>query len=165
MPDIHTEDQNIATLVHTDEYGKHYNQIASIRTHQIVVVKRKVLSLNGYELVRIHLGPTAAMTYKVKWALVPMLFGAALVAGIIALFVFGSVEAGTRIPVGALAFGLIFGGVLMSGPKRHLITVTTGGRTYRWKSKGGDFKYKIASTQRAIAFISARNETAAAPLK
>ncbi|UOD29412.1 hypothetical protein INH39_29065 [Massilia violaceinigra] len=152
-------DQNIATLVHPDEYGRHYNQIAVIRTRHIVVVKRKLLSASGCELVRIMLDDDAAIIYRVKWALVPMLFGALLVAGILAVLVFGSVEGGTEVPVGALAFALILGGVLVTGPKRHIVTVTTQGKTYRWKSRGGDFKYKIASTQRVIAFAQERSGT------
>ncbi|MDM5181114.1 hypothetical protein PO883_28425 [Massilia sp. DJPM01] len=159
MSDIQTEDLTIATLVHSDEYAKHFKQIAIIRTHAIYVVKRKY----GYEMARIPLEQGATITYAVTWALIPMLFGALLVAGIIAIFVFGSVEAGTRIPVGALALGSIFGSVLIRGTKRHLITVRTGGRTYRWRSKAGAFKDKISSTARVIAFMRARNGIPAAP--
>jgi hypothetical protein len=145
------EEQYIATLVHPDEYAKNVSQIASISTHRLIYVKRKELSLKPFELLQFPTSQCTSITYEIKWAIVPMIFGALLVA--LVLFILSSdVMVGTRVPVGALAVVLIFGGLLARGPKRHRFTFLVNGKPMRWQSKAGDFKYKIASVKRIIAY-------------
>jgi hypothetical protein len=145
------EGQNIATLVHSDEYAKNPNQVASLSTHRLVYVKRKELALIPFELLQFPASQCTSITYEVKWAIVPMILGAFLVA-LVLLILSSDVMVGTRVPVGALAIALIFGAILARGPKRHRLTFLVNGKPLRWQSKAGDFKYKVASVQRVIAY-------------
>lgn len=148
---IPDEEEHVATLVHSDEYAKYANQVASISTHKIVFVKRKELAMTAYELVQFPTAACSAITYERKLAIVPMVIGALLVA--LVLFVLNSdVMSGTRVPVGALAIVLIFGAILFFGLKRHELVFVVNGKRLKWKSKAGDFKYKVASTQKVVTF-------------
>ena len=145
------EEQTIAVLVLPEEYAKNANQVARLSTHKIVFVKRKELSLKPFQLVELPMSQCTSVTYEVKWAVVPMILGALLVA--LVLFILSSeVVVGTRVPLGALAVVLIFGGLLARGPKRHRLTFMVDGKPLRWQSKAGDFRYKVAVVQRVIAY-------------
>lgn len=145
------EEQYIATLVHPDEYPKNVSQIASISSHRLIYVKRKELALKPFELLQFPMSQCTSITYEIKWAILPMIFGALLVAMV--LFILSSdVMAGTRVPAGALGLVVVFGGILASGPKRHRFTFLVNGKPMRWQSRAGDFKYKIASVERVVAY-------------
>lgn len=145
------EEEHVAHLVHSDEYAKYANQVASVSTHKILFVKRKELAMKPYELIQFHMTACTSITYEKKLAIVPMIFGALLIA--LVLFILNSeVAAGTRVPVGALAIVLIFGAILFSGLKRHQLTFVVNDKRLKWKSKAGDFKYKVSSTQKKVAF-------------
>lgn len=151
MTTMPSEEEHIATLVHPDEYARNVNQMASVSTHKLVFVKRKELALKPFELLQFPLDECSSITYETKWAIVPMAFGALLVA--IILFIFSSeVPVGTRVPIGALAIAFIFGVALLRGPKRHRLTFVVNGKELKWQSKAGDFEYKITSTQKIVAF-------------
>lgn len=145
------EERTIATLVHSDEYVRHANQVAKLTTHKILFVKRKELALKPYELIEFPIGPCTSITYEIKWAIVPMILGAFMVA-LVLLVLSLDVTTGTRVPIGALAIVLIAGGLLASGPKRHRLTFLVNGKPLRWQSKGGDFKYKVGSVERVVAY-------------
>jgi hypothetical protein len=151
------EEEHIATLVHPDEYARNVNQIATLTTHTLVFVKRKELALKPFEIVRFPLSECSSISYESRWAVVPMIFGALLVALIVFIFAFLSqVPDGTRVPIGALSVAFVFGVVLFRGPKRHRLTFVVNGRKLKWQSKAGDFKHKMVSVQRAIAFAKER---------
>ncbi|WP_428001311.1 hypothetical protein [Acidovorax sp.] len=147
--------EHIATLVHSDEYAKYVNQVASVSSERILFVKRKELAMTPYELIEF---PTSALTsvrYEKKLAIIPMVVGALFVA--LVLFILTSeVAPGTRVPVGALAALVVFGGALFLGPKRHQLTFEVGGKSLRWKSKAGDFKYKVVSSQKVVEWARAK---------
>jgi hypothetical protein len=145
------EEEHIATLVHDDEYSRNAGQMAKIYSTRLLFVKRKELALKPYELVELPLEQCTSISYEVKWAIVPMIFGMLLVA-VVGFILTSYIEPGTRVPVGALAIVLIFGVILARGPKRHRLTFIVGGKRYRWQSKAGDFKYKIASVRKLVSF-------------
>ena len=149
------EDQHIATLVHGDEYARNAGQIASVSERHLLFVKRKELALKPFELVELPTCDCSSIEYGVKWAVAPMIFGLLLV-GLVIFILTSYVEPGTRVPVGALAIVLIFGAVLARGPKRHRLTFVVGGRRYKWQSKAGDFKYKLASVNKVVTFARER---------
>jgi hypothetical protein len=150
-PTPSNEEEHVATLVHSDEYAKYANQVASISTHKIVFVKRKELAMTPYELVQFPTAACTSIAYERKLAVVPMVVGALLVA--LVLFILSSeVMVGTRVPVGALAVVLIFGTIMFFGLKRHQLTFVVDGKRLKWKSKAGDFKYKVVSTGKVVAF-------------
>jgi hypothetical protein len=145
------EEQHIATLVYPDEYAKNVSQIASLSTHKLVYVKRKELSLKPFDLLEFHTSLCTCITYEIKWAFGSMIFGAFLVA--LVFFVLSSdLTAAPRVPIGALAIVLVFGGILARGPKRHRLTFLVDGKPMRWQSKAGDFKYKVIAVERVIAY-------------
>lgn len=145
------EEEHVARLVYPDEYAKNVSQVASISTHRLFYVKRKELALKPYELLEFPISECTSITYEVKWAIVPMVFGVFLIA--IVLFILSSdLTAAVRIPVGALAVAAVFGGVLAKGPKRHRLTFTINGKRMRWQSKAGDFKCKAVSVGKVITY-------------
>jgi hypothetical protein len=150
------QEQHIATLVHTDEYARNANQMASVSSRKLVFIKRKELALKPFELLEFELQQCSAISYQIKWALVPMILGAllaALVLSILWLVSQGEIASTTtRIPIGALAIALIFGVLLLQGPQRHRLTFIVNGKALTWQSKAGDFKYKVASVQKVVAF-------------
>jgi hypothetical protein len=146
-----TEDEHIATLVYSDEYARYANQMASVSSQKLIFVKRKELAMKPYELLEFPISQCSSISYETKWAVVPMIFGALLVA--LLLFIFSSrIPAGTQVPIGALAVALIFGVVLLRGPKRHRLTFFMNGKKLVWQSKAGDYKYKVASTTKVVSF-------------
>ncbi len=150
-----SEHEHIATLVHADEYARNASQVANLSTDKLVFIKRKELALKPFELVEYEMRECTAISYEVKWALLGMVFGTLLV--LVILFIFASdVPAGTQVPVGALAIALVAGAVLMRGPKRHRLTFEIAGKRLRWQSKAGDFKYKVASVNKVLAFAESR---------
>ncbi len=145
------EEEHIATLVHPDEYARNAGQVASLSTSRILFVKRRELALKPFELVEYPTAGCTTIKYEVKWAYLAMTLGVLLV--LLILFIFASeVPAGTHVPVGALAIALVFGAILLRGPKRHRLTFVVDGKTLRWQSKAGDFKYKVASVNKVVAF-------------
>lgn len=147
-----TEDEHITTLVHPDEYAKNVNQVASVYVNRLIFVKRKFAALTRFELIQVPMSECSSITYEIRWALISMIFGALLAVSIPLVLVICPVPAGTRVPVGAFAIVFIFGVILFRGPKRHRLTFVIGGKKFRWESKAGDFKYKIVSTQKIVAF-------------
>jgi hypothetical protein len=85
-----------------------------------------------------------------------MAFGGLLVLLLVGALLFGSVEVGTSIRWGALALAIIFGLNLLIGVKRHRLTFIVDGKRYRWQSKAGDYKYKVAVVQRVVAYARER---------
>lgn len=152
MTTFERESEHIATLVHPDEYAKHINQVASVYDDKLIFVKRKFASLASFELVHFSMQECTSIIYEIKWAIVSMVFGALLIISIALVLLFGSVPGGTRVPVGALAFVLIFGFVLFRGPRRHRLTFVIGGKKFKWESKAGDFKYKSVSSTKVVLF-------------
>lgn len=145
------EAQHIATLVHDDEYRRNAGQIAKVSSERLLFIKRKELALKPYELVELPVAQCSAITYRVKWAVIPMVIGILLVA-LVAFVLTSYVEPGTRVPVGALAIVLVFGAILARGPKRHRLTFLVNGKRYKWQSKAGDYKCKVASVNQVVAF-------------
>lgn len=150
-----SEEEHIATLVHPDEYARNVSQVAKLSTDKLVFIKRKELALKPFELTEYPMADCTSISYEVKWAWISMAVGAILV--LLILFIFMSeVPTGTRVPIGALAIALVFGATLLREPKRHRITFHVGTKKLRWQSKAGDFKYKVASVNKIVAFAESK---------
>lgn len=149
------EEEHIATLVHPDEYARNVGQVATLSTSRILFVKRRELAHKPFELVEYPTSRCASIKYEVKWAIIAMTLGVLLM--LLILFIFSSeLPAGTRVPVGALVIALLFGVSLLRGPKRHRLTFVVDGKALRWQSKAGDFKYKVVSVNKIVAFAKER---------
>lgn len=154
MMELDKKDEHIATLVYPDEYAKNVSQIASVSSQMLIYVKRRELAMTPFDLLYFSMDECSTISYQVKWAIISMIFGAALIALVIFIML-SDVQAGTSVPVGALAVALIFGGILLKNPKRHCITFVVSGKNFQWKSKAGDFKYKLVSVQKVVDFAKA----------
>ena len=156
-----SEEEHVATLVHPDEYVRNASQVAKLSTERLVFIKRKELSMTPFELVEYPISECSSISYEVKWAWLGMTIGATLV--LLLLFILTSeIPADTRVPVGAIAIALVFGATLLRGPKRHRLTFMVAGKRLRWQSKAGDFKYKVASVNKVVAFAQAKGLLSAA---
>ncbi|MFC5498566.1 hypothetical protein ACFPOE_13550, partial [Caenimonas terrae] len=150
------EERRIATLVLPEDYGRNAGQVASLSTHAILYIKRKELSLKPFELISLPASQCSSIQYEQRLAVVPMVLGGLLVLLLLSAFIFGSVEAGTSIRLGAVALALIFGLNMLFGVKRHRLTFIVDGKRYRWQSKAGDYKYKTAVVERLVAYARER---------
>lgn len=158
MSAITEEDEHIATLVHADEYAKNVGQVASISTHRILYVKRRELAMTPYELLEFPTSSCTSVTYQKKLALVPMIVGVLLV-GLVTFILTSEVAPGTRVPVGALAILVVVGATLFAGPKRHQFTFMVDGKRLKWRSRAGDYKYKVASVRKVLAWAESKGLT------
>ncbi len=149
------EAEHIATLVHPDEYAKYVNQVASVSSERILFVKRKELAMRPFELLQFATSSCTSVRYQKKLAVIPMLIGAFFV-GLVVFILTSEVAPGTRVPVGALAILLVFGAILFLGPRRHQLTFEVDGKTLKWKSKAGDFKYKVVSSQKVVEWARSK---------
>lgn len=151
-------EEHVATLILPDEYMRHLNQVASLSTKGIVVLKRKFVSKSGWELVSYPLSDCARIFHKDERPLTvvaPGLLLTALIAGIFyLLFVYWSdLEPSTRIPIGALGIAGFYGFRWVLGARRHKIIFELKDKTRLvWKSRPGDYKYKTASVQNVVEF-------------
>jgi hypothetical protein len=146
------EEESVAILVLPEDYRKNSDQVARISNRKIIYVKGKLFALKPFELVALPISQCSSIEYERRLAIAPMIFGGLLVLLLVGAFAFGTVDSGTSVRWGAVALAIIFGLNLLFGVKRHRLTFTVAGRRYRWQSKAGDFKYKIAAVQRVVGF-------------
>jgi len=151
-------EESVAILVHPDEYLKQLNQVASLTTRSIRLVKRKFVSKTGWEIAEIPLSDCTGILYRDERPLLRLFLAILLVALIAFIFYmvvvyWDRLDPGTRIPIGALGLAAIYGLRWAFGSRRHRLAFELkGGRTLVWKSASGDYKYKIASVQKIIEF-------------
>jgi hypothetical protein len=161
----------VATLVESDEYIRHLNQVCGLTTRGILFVKRKFVSRHGGEIVIYPVTSCTGIFYKDSRSPILMFFGVALACLIAFIFYmmianWDSLEPGTRIPVGALGLAMIYGMRWIFGARRHELIFTLQDSTcLRWKSRPGDYKYKKGSVDKVVDFARSKGLLAQQSIK
>jgi hypothetical protein len=156
------EEELIATLIHSDEYSHHMNQVASVTTSNIIYLKRKFVSKSGHELIKHPIIKCQRINYKDERSIVLMAFGALLVLLICyiiyALFTYWDrLESGTHIYIGLLGLALIYGVKWVVGARSHKLEfVLIDNTRLMWKSRAGEFKSKQTVVNRIIEFAKSK---------
>ena len=150
----------VATLVSTTDYPHHINQVASVGTEFIRVLRRKISIKTPYELETIAVARCRSVEYKAGLSPVRIVVGTMLVALILAIFYFinlywASFEAGQTFKVGALVLALLYGlrWAFMSRSHRFVFHMNDGTRL-KWRSRSGDFKYKKRAVENVLRFAA-----------
>ena len=148
----------ITRFIEEWDYPKSVNRVASVTSEKILFIKRKELAMVPYELQYFRMSDCKSITYEIKWAVGPMLFGAFLLL-VFCFIIWGlgfsdtGISSGTRIPViGVFVLLPVYAIRLLIGVKRHLITFVMNDKKLKWISKGGDFKLKTINAQQLVAF-------------
>lgn len=154
MASFPAREEHIATLIHPAEYEKHPNQVASVYTHKIVLLKKRAFS--NATLHEIPIAQCSAVIYRRRWALLSMMAGGFMIASVIGAFTFGSVNDGTRVPIGALALAVVAGGIMLVNPRKHRLIFVVDGKRLKWESRASDYKFKMVSTQKIRDFARSK---------
>src|SRR5512140_640246 len=109
-----TEEQVIGTLVVQSDHIRHLDEVAAVTSENLVVVKRKLLSRTGYELVRRPLDGCASVAYFDARPLATVLSGVLLIGLIVALVVllivgWRDLTPGTKVYPGLFALVALWG--------------------------------------------------------
>jgi hypothetical protein len=151
-------EESVAILLHQDDHLRHLGEVASVTTRHVRVVQRKFVSKAGWEIVDIPLADCIAVTYKDERPLFKIFLGVLLT--VLTIFIFYMIyvywdrlDPGTKIPIGALGFATVYGLSWAFRSRRHrLVFSFKDGRTLKWKSASGDYKYKVASARKVVEF-------------
>ena len=154
--------QTVATLVFPEDYLRQLNSVASVTTEHVVQLKRKFASRAGWQLVPIPLTEFTSVEYRDEVGLARIVWGVLLVALVLFIFVmlfiyWSDLEPGTRLPVGLVALGGLYGAHLALGGRRHrFIFVKSDGSKLTWKSRPGDHGPMKPLVDKLIAFARGR---------
>ena len=148
----------IATLVGPTEYARHINEVASVTTSKIRVLKRKLSIGDPYQLTEYPIRDCAKVTYQDKRSGFRIVLGVALAALICVIFYFVGIywnrlEPGSSVPAGLLFLAFIYGLRWVFGSRIHRIAfLMRDGSRLLWKSRPGDFKYMQRAVGNVLAF-------------
>jgi hypothetical protein len=155
-------EKNIGTLIFPNGYLHELNQVAGVTSENIVFLKRKFVSKEGWELVKIPLSECFEVNYKEEVSVAGIAVGAlisALIAGI-ALYLFqywDDLEAGTKVPIGALGLAGFYGVRMALGGRRHRLKFEMhGGEVLSWKSRAGDRELMADSVKAIVEFARSK---------
>jgi hypothetical protein len=146
----------VTTLLYPNEYARNLNQVSGLTTRNIVYLKRKFLSKSGYELVNYALADCVSITYKDERPLISIVSGVLLISLLsfiwFMLFKYwDSLAPSTRIPIGVLTLGAVYGFRAIFGARRHrLIFAMKDESRLVWRSRSGDYKYKQAGAAKVV---------------
>jgi hypothetical protein len=159
---VASDDVFVVTLLHPDEYAKHLNEIAGLTTRDIKFLKRKFVSKAGWELVTYPVAECASISYKDERPIASVVLGILLVMvvsivgyGLIAYW--DGLTPGTRVPIGALALGALYGFRSTFLSRRHrLIFSMHDGSQLIWKTGAGDYKCQQSRAAKVVEFAKSR---------
>jgi hypothetical protein len=142
-------DEEIVTVfVSPEDYPYHINQVASVSTGHLRIIRKKFSMSTPYVLEEVAIASCGRIEYAAKLSPVRIVLGTLLVALMLAIFYFvyayaEQMESGTSVPVGLLAIALVAGVRWMfMSRQHHMIFHLKEGSRLRWRSRPGDFKYK-----------------------
>lgn len=156
------EAEVVAMLVVNSEHVHHINQVAGLTTREILFLKRKFASRLGYELTRYPLEECTSLAYFDERSLASLISGV-FVTAVVALAVGGllynwsDLDAGTRVPIGALVVGGLYGVRRLFGSRRHRMVFTLRDQTkLSWISSSGDYERWKPSAASILEFARER---------
>lgn len=159
------EEEIVAVLSSPEEYAYHINQVASLSTENIRVL-RKQLSLKApYFIENVPLKNCTSIEYK--HGLVPfrIIAGILLTSLLLGIFYYlivywSSLESGTTIKVGLLALAFSYGLKWAFMSRRHnLVFHLHDSSVLSWQSRSGDFKYKQRVVGNIIEYLETQGVT------
>ncbi len=149
------EEEVVALLVSTDEYPHHINQVASVGTQSIRMLRRKLSFSQPYAIEPVAIAQCVKVEHVARLSPVRIAAGVLLVALLLGIFYYlgvywSQLEPGTTIRVGLLGLAFLYGlkWAFMSRHHRIAFCLQDGSRL-KWRSRSGDFKYK----ERAVANV------------
>jgi hypothetical protein len=152
------KEQFVTTLLFPNEYMRQLNQVSGLTSQKIVYLKRKLVSKSGFELVNYPMTECNRISYYDERPVMTMVFGLILVslialAGYGLYLEWGSLPPQTRIPVGALLLGSLYGFRAILRARRHrLVFSLRDGSKLTWKSRSGDYKHKQPNAAKVVEF-------------
>lgn len=155
-------ERNIGSLIFPPDYQHELNQVAGVTTENIIFLKRKFLSSQGWELMKYPLRDCVAITYKEELPIARIVVGT-LISLLIAAILFylfeywDDLDANTKVPVGALGIAGIYGVKLAFGGRRHRLKFKMhDGRTLTWKSLAGERQLMSDSVNGIVEFARSK---------
>jgi hypothetical protein len=159
---MNDKEHPISTLIFPTDYAKQLNSLAGLTSENFIFLKRKLLSQSGWELVKYPLSECSSVEYKVDFPLIKIFFGALLLALVVFIFVmlgiyWNDLEPGTRLPVGLVGLGGLYGARVAFGGRRHNITVKLqDGTSLKWSSKSGELTLMSPAVSRFTEFCQSK---------
>jgi hypothetical protein len=156
------EEELVAILTSPEEYAYHIGQVGSVGTEKLRVVRKQLSLKMPYMIELVPLTEVAHAEYKSGLAPFRILAGVALLALLAGIVYYLGVywdrlEPGTSIRVGLLGLGAVYGlnWAFMSRRHEFIFHLRDGGKI-RWRSRSGDFKYKVRAVERVLDHLRAR---------
>jgi hypothetical protein len=153
------EEDIVSILTSPEDYAYHINQVASLSTASIRVLKKQVSLKAPYVIEKIPMRDCVRAEYKFGLAPFRILAGVLLTSLMLGIFFYlgfywSSLEPGTTVKVGLLSLALIYGLKWAFMSKRHeLIFHLNNGKTLSWKSRSGEFKLKQRAVDNVIQYF------------
>ena len=142
-------DEEIVTVfVSPEDYAYHINQVASVSTGNLRIIRKKFSMNTPYVLEEVAIARCGRIEYAAKLSPVRIALGTLLVALMLAIFYFindyaEQMESGPSVRFGLLAIALAVGVRWMFMSRQHHMTFhLKDDSRLRWRSRPGDFKYK-----------------------
>jgi hypothetical protein len=156
------EEENVAILVPLDDYAHHINQVVSVGTGSLRVLKRKLSLSTPYRIDLTSIENCKAVEYKSGLSVFHIGAGVLLIALILGVFTligvyWSRLEPGTRIQVGLLALAFAYGTRWAFMSKHHrLVFNLRDGSKLQWRSRSGDFKYRERAVEKVLEHVRNR---------
>jgi hypothetical protein len=156
------QETNVGTLIFPQGYLHELNQVAGVTTDSIIFLKRKFVSSSGFELVKYPLRDCFEVQYEDELPIARIIAGILVCALIVAILVFlviywNDLDAGTKVPIGALAFAGLYGVTLILGARRHRLKFKMNdGSTLSWKSRAGERKLMSPVVDAIVEFARSK---------
>lgn len=152
----------VARLIEDGEAIRHFGQVALVTTEHLGVVRRKLVSRAGFEVVDVPLSQCEAVKHFDERPLSTIVSGVLLVGLVAAIVVllalnWNELAPDQRVPVSAIALAGVYGVRRVFGGRRHrLLFVLRDGTTLRWVSRPGGYAVKAPAVQQLLAFARQR---------
>lgn len=158
MTTMTNSEQHVATLIFPNEYMRQLNSIAGLTTQNVIFLRRKFVTKEGWELVKYPIGDCKEITYKEDLPVIKIFFGVLLLCLVAFIFVmvaiyWNDLEPNTKVPVGLLGLAGLYGARVAFGGRRHSIRIKlVDGTTLTWKSKSGEHKLMAPIVEKFLEF-------------
>lgn len=159
----------VAVLASPGEYAYHINQVSSVGTHNIRVVRKKLSLKTPYILEHIPVGDCTRVAYQSALSPFRIVAGLALTTLMLGIFYFlgmywTSLEPGTTIRIGLLFLALVYGLKWAFLSRHHRIDFyLKDGSRLVWRSRPGDFKLRQRGASNVVEYFMALDEQSNEP--
>jgi hypothetical protein len=162
LAEMSSSEETIATLVAPEDYAYHTNQVATVGSESLRILRKKVSVTTPYVLETVPMLGCRRVDYQFGLSWPRIVAGTLLVVLLLCIIFFigvywSSFQAGQSIPVGALLIALIFGlrWAFLSKSHRLIFSMHDGTR-YVWRSRPGEFKGMERAVSNVLEFAGRR---------